>query len=75
MIESQLIVGAKLRIGTTWENEPIYDVIEKTTNKLIYLKNDYGSSTKKAKAIDNLLFDMYNLTPQERKTIDYIVYK
>ena len=55
MIESQLIVGAKLRIGTTWKNEPIYDVIEKTTNKLIYLKNDYGSSTKKAKAIDNII--------------------
>lgn len=55
IIESQLIVGAKLRIGTTWKNEPIYDVIEKTTNKLIYLKNDYGSSTKKVKAIDNII--------------------
>ena len=55
LIESQLIVGAKLRIGTRWNNEPIYDVIEKTTNKLIYLKNDYGSSTKKVKAIDNII--------------------
>lgn len=55
MIESQLIVGAKLMIGTSWKNEPIYDVIEKTTNKLIYLKNNYGSSTKKAKAIDKII--------------------
>ena len=54
-VEVKLVVGAKLRIGTTWKNEPIYDVIERTTNKLIFLKNDYGRQTKKTEAISNIL--------------------
>lgn len=54
-VEAKLVVGAKLRIGKTWKNEPIFDVIERVTNKLIFLKNDYGRQTKKTDAISNIL--------------------
>ena len=54
-IESKLVVGAKLRIGTTWNNEPIYDEIVRVTSKLIFLKNGYGNQTKKAKVVANIL--------------------
>ena len=54
-IEVKLVAGTKLRIGTTWKNEPIYDVIERATNKLIFLKNDYGRQTKKTEAISMIL--------------------
>ena len=54
-IEAKLVAGTKLRIGTNWNNEPIYDVIERTTNKLIFLKNDYGRQTKKTEAINKIL--------------------
>lgn len=54
-IEVMLVPGTKLRIGTTWKNEPIYDVIEHTTSKLIFLKNDYGRQTKKVHAIENIM--------------------
>ena len=54
-IEVKLVPGSKLCVGTTWKNEPIYDVIERTTNKLIFLKNDYGHQTKKTEAISNIL--------------------
>ena len=54
-IEAKLVPGTKLRVGTTWKNEPIYDVIERATNKLIFLKNDYGRQTKKTEAISMIL--------------------
>lgn len=54
-IEVKLVAGTKLRIGTTWKNEPIYDVIERATNKLIFLKNNYGHQTKKNEAISMIL--------------------
>lgn len=54
-IEVKLVPGAKLRVGTTWNNEPIYDVIDRTTSKLIFLKNDYGRQTKKVHAIENIM--------------------
>ena len=54
-IEAKLVSGTKLRVGTTWKNEPIYDVIERTTSKLIFLKNDYGRRTKKTEAISMIL--------------------
>ena len=54
-IEAKLVPGTKLRVGTTWKNEPIYDVIERATNKRIFLKNDYGRKTKKTEAIDMIL--------------------
>ena len=54
-VEAKLVVGAKLRIGKTWKNEPVFDVIERVTNKLIFLKNGYGRQTKKTEAISNLL--------------------
>ena len=54
-IEAKLVPGTKLRIGTTWKNEPIYDVIERATNKLIFLKNNYGRQTKKTEAISMIL--------------------
>lgn len=54
-IEAKLVAGTKLRVGTTWKNDPIYDVIDHTTNKLIFLKNDYGRRTKKTEAISMIL--------------------
>ena len=54
-IEAKLVPGTKLRVGSTWKNEPIYDVIDRTTNKLIFLKNDYGRRTKKNEAISMIL--------------------
>ena len=54
-IEAKLVPGTKLRVGTTWKNEPIYDVIERSTSKLIFLKNDYGRQTKKNEAISLIL--------------------
>lgn len=54
-IESKLVVGTKIRVGYDWNKNPIYDEIARTTNKLIFLKEDYGSSTKKAHAITNLI--------------------
>ena len=54
-IEAKLVPGTKLRVGSTWKNEPIYDVIDRTTNKLIFLKNDYGRRTKKTEAISMIL--------------------
>ena len=54
-IEAKLVPGTKLRVGTTWKNEPIYDVIERATSKLIFLKNDYGRQTKKTEAINMIL--------------------
>lgn len=54
-IEVKLVPGTKLRIGTTWNNEPIYDIIERATNKLIFLKNGYGRQTKKEHAMQNLI--------------------
>ena len=54
-IEAKLVPGTKLRVGTTWKNEPIYDVIERSTSKLIFLKNDYGRQTKKTEAINMIL--------------------
>ena len=54
-IEAKLVPGTKLRVGTTWKNEPIYDVIERATNKLIFLKNNYGRQTKKIEAISMIL--------------------
>ena len=54
-IEAKLVTGTKLRVGTTWKNEPIYDVIDRVTNKLIFLKNDYGRQTKKNEAISMIL--------------------
>ena len=54
-IEAKLVAGTKLRVGTTWKNEPIYDVIERSTSKLIFLKNDYGRQTKKTEAINMIL--------------------
>ena len=54
-IEVKLVPGTKLRVGTTWKNEPIYDVIERSTSKLIFLKNDYGRQTKKTEAINMIL--------------------
>lgn len=50
-IEAKLVVGAELRVGFTWDKKPVYDEIERVTNKLIFLKKNYGSSTKKEKAI------------------------
>ena len=54
-IEVKLVPGTKLRVGTTWKNEPIYDVIERATSKLIFLKNNYGRQTKKNEAISMIL--------------------
>ena len=54
-IEAKLVPGTKLRVGMTWKNEPIYDVIERSTSKLIFLKNDYGRQTKKTEAINMIL--------------------
>lgn len=54
-IEAKLVPGTKLRIGTIWKNKPIYDVIERATNKLIFLKNNYGRQTKKNEAISNII--------------------
>ena len=54
-IEAKLVPGTKLRVGTTWKNEPIYDVIERSTSKLIFLKNNYGRQTKKNEAISMIL--------------------
>ena len=54
-IEAKLVPGTKLRVGTTWKNEPIYDVIERATNKLIFLKSNYGRQTKKTEAINMIL--------------------
>ena len=54
-IEAKLVSGTKLRVGTTWKNEPIYDVIERATSKLIFLKNNYGRQTKKNEAISMIL--------------------
>ena len=54
-IEAKLVPGTKLRIGTTWKNEPIYDVIERATSKLIFLKSNYGRQTKKNEAISMIL--------------------
>ena len=54
-IEAKLVPGTKLRVGTTWKNEPIYDVIERATSKLIFLKNDYGRQTKKTEVINMIL--------------------
>ena len=54
-IEAKLVSGTKLRVGTTWKNEPIYDVIERATSKLIFLKNNYGCQTKKNEAISMIL--------------------
>ena len=54
-IEAKLVSGTKLRVGTTWKNEPIYDVIERATSKLIFLKNDYGRQTKKTEVINMIL--------------------
>ena len=54
-IEAKLVPGTKIRVGSTWKNEPIYDVIDRTTNKLIFLKNDYGRRTKKNEAISMIL--------------------
>lgn len=58
-IESKLVVGAKLQIGTSWKDEPIIDEVVKVTNKLIWFKNDYGSQTKKAVAIDRILGEQW----------------
>lgn len=54
-IEAKLVPGTKLRVGSTWKNEPIYDVIERASNKLIFLKNDYSRRTKKTEAISMIL--------------------
>lgn len=54
-IEAKLVPGTKIRVGSTWKNEPIYDVIDRVTNKLIFLKNDYGRRTKKTEAISMIL--------------------
>ena len=54
-IEAKLVSGAKLRVGTTWKNEPIYDVIERATSKLIFLKSNYGRQTKKNEAVNMIL--------------------
>ena len=54
-IEAKLVPGTKLRVGTTWKNEPIYDVIERATSKLIFLKNNYGRQTKKNEAVSMIL--------------------
>ena len=54
-IEAKLVSGAKLRVGTTWKNEPIYDVIERATSKLIFLKSNYGRQTKKNDAVNMIL--------------------
>lgn len=54
-IEAKLVPGTKLRVGSTWKNEPIYDVIERATNKLIFLKSNYGRQTKKTEAINMIL--------------------
>ena len=54
-IEAKLVSGTKLRVGTTWKNEPIYDVIERSTSKLIFLKSNYGRQTKKNEAISMIL--------------------
>ena len=54
-IEAKLVSGTKLRVGTTWKNEPIYDVIERATSKFIFLKNNYGRQTKKNEAISMIL--------------------
>ena len=60
-IEAKLVPGTKLRVGTTWKNEPIYDVIERSTSKLIFLKNDYGRQTKKTEAINMILKNHWEL--------------
>ena len=54
-IEAKLVSGTKLRVGTTWKNEPIYDVIERATSKLIFLKSNYGRQTKKNEAVSMIL--------------------
>lgn len=54
-IESKFIVGAKIRIGKNYKDEPIYDEIAKVTNKLIWLKNGYGRQIKKTEAVDKIL--------------------
>ena len=54
-IEKRLVVGAKLRVGKNWDGSPTYDEIVRVTNKLIFLKNHYGTSTKKSYAIDKIL--------------------
>lgn len=54
-IEAKLVVGAKLRVGTDYYGKEKVDEIVRVTNKLIFLKDDYGSSTKKARAVENIL--------------------
>ena len=54
-IETKLVAGSKLRVGKTYKDEPIYDEIVKSTNKLIWLKNEYGKQTKKVDAIDKIM--------------------
>ena len=54
-IAAKFVVGAKLRVGKNYDGKPIYDNIEKVTNKRIYLKHDFGTSTNKAKAIELIM--------------------
>ena len=61
-IEAKLVPGTKLRVGTTWKNEPIYDVIERATSKLIFLKSNYGRQTKKNEAVNMILNNKWKFT-------------
>lgn len=52
-ILSKLIVGAKLEKGLhPYDQTPVYDTVERVTNKLVFLKNMYGTSMKKDKFVE-----------------------
>ena len=58
---SKLVVGAKIRVGYDWKNEPIYDEIVKVTDKCVYRKNNFGSREKKEQVISKILSKKWEL--------------
>lgn len=53
---SKLVVGAKIeKQPHPYDKTPVYDTVERVTNKLVFLKSHYGSSIKKEKFVEAFL--------------------
>lgn len=53
---SKLVVGAKIeKQPHPYDKTPVYDTVERVTNKLVFLKSHYGSSVKKEKFVEAFL--------------------
>lgn len=59
LIASKIIPGAKIRIGWTWDKKPLYDEIDRVSEKCFWRKHGYGCRERIKDAVSKIFSDVW----------------